>query len=93
MDDIIKIIEVLEDSSVLIHGVTETGVINLDSIPFFKKKFIQSKDGAYVVNLADKDSKGTRCVSLFIDKNLALYFDSFEIEYIPEEVLNIIKDK
>ena len=40
MDDIIKIIEVLEDSSVLIHGVTETGVINLDSIPFFKKKFI-----------------------------------------------------
>ena len=93
MDDIIKIIEVLEDSSLLIDGVTETGVINLDLMAFFKKKFTQSKDGAYVINLADKDSKGTRCVSLFIDKNLALYFDSFEIEYIPQEVLNIIKDK
>ena len=93
MDDIIKIIEVLEESSLLIDGVTETGVINLDLMAFFKKKFTQSKDGAYVINLADKDSKGTRCVSLFIDKNLALYFDSFEIEYIPQEVLNIIKDK
>ena len=93
MDDIIKIIEVLEDSSLLIDGVTETGVINLDLMAFFKKKFTQSKDGAYVINLADKDSKGTRCVSLFIDKNLALYFDSFEIEYISQEALNIIKDK
>ena len=93
MDDIIKIIEVLEESSLLIDGVTETGVINLDLMAFFKKKFTQSKDGAYVINLADKDSKGTRCVSLFIYKNLALYFDSFEIEYIPQEVLNIIKDK
>ena len=93
MDDIIKIIEVLEDSSLLIDGVTETGVINLDLMAFFKKKFTQSKDGAYVINLTDKDSKGTRCVSLFIDKNLALYFDSFEIEYISQEALNIIKDK
>ena len=46
-----------------------------------------------MINLADKDNKGTRCVSLFIDKNLALYFDSFEIEYISQEALNIIKDK
>ena len=38
MDDIIKIIEVLEDSSVLIDGVTETGVINLDLMAFSKKK-------------------------------------------------------
>ena len=93
MDDIIKIIEVLEDSSLLIDGVTETGVINLDLMAFFKKKCTQSKDGACVINLADKDNKGTRCVSLFIDKNLALYFDSFEIEYISQEALNIIKDK
>ena len=32
-------------------------------------------------------------VSLFIDKNTAAYFDSFRIEYIPQEVLNKIKDK
>ena len=29
---------------------------------------------------------------LFIDKNIAIYFDSFGIEYIPQEVLNKIKD-
>ena len=30
---------------------------------------------------------------MFIDKNTAVYFDSFGIEYIPQEVLNKIKDK
>ena len=38
MDDIIKIIEALEDSSILIDGVTETRVINLDLMAFFQKK-------------------------------------------------------
>ena len=32
-------------------------------------------------------------VSLFIDRNLAVYFDSFGIEYIAQGVLNRIKDK
>ena len=39
-----------------------------------------------------KKSKGTHCVLLFIDKNTAVYFDSFGIEYIPQEVLSKIKD-
>ena len=30
---------------------------------------------------------------LFINKNTAVYFDSFGIEYIPREVLSKIKDK
>ena len=41
----------------------------------------------------DKNSNGTHWVSLFIDKNAAIYFDSFGIEYIPLEVLNKIRDK
>ena len=32
-------------------------------------------------------------VSLFIDINRAVYFDSFGIEYIPHEVLDKIIDK
>ena len=51
------------------------------------------KDGTYVIKIDDKNSKGTHWVSLFIDRNLAVYFDSFGIEYIPQEVLNKIKDK
>ena len=32
-------------------------------------------------------------VSLFIDRNTALYFDSLGIEYIPLEVLTKVKEK
>ena len=42
--------------------------------------------------LDDKNSKGTHWGSLFINRNTAVYFDSFGIEYIPQEVLNKIKD-
>ena len=45
------------------------------------------------MNLDDKNSKGTHWVSLFIHRNVAVYFDSFGIEYIPQEVLNKIRDK
>ena len=39
-----------------------------------------------------KKSKRTHWVSLFIDRNTAVYFDFFGIEYIPHEVLSKIKD-
>ena len=42
------------------------------------------KDVAYVINLDDKNSKGTR----WIYRNTVVYIHSFEIEYIPPEVLN-----
>ena len=45
------------------------------------------------MNLDDRKSKGTHWVSLLIDRNTALYFDFFEIEYISQEVLNKIRDK
>ena len=43
------------------------------------------KDGACVVNLNDKNSKGRQWVSSFIDVNTAVYLDSFGIEYIPKD--------
>ena len=48
------------------------------------------KYGAYSINLDDKNEKGKHCISLFTDKNTAAYFDSFGIEYIPQEVLSKI---
>ena len=35
-----------------------------------------------------KKRKGKHWVSQFIDRNTAIYFDSFRIEHIPLEVLN-----
>ena len=46
-----------------------------------------------IINLDDKQSKGIDWVSLFFDKNTALYCQSFGIEYIPQEVSDRIKDK
>ena len=43
----------------------------------------------YVINLDNKNSKGTHLISLYT----AAYFDSFGVEYISQEVLNKIKDK
>ena len=51
------------------------------------------KDGVYVRNLDDKNSKETHWVSLFLDRKKVVYFDSFGIEYISQEVLNKIRDK
>ena len=41
--------------------------------------YLEQKDGAYVINLDDKNSKGTYWVSLFINKNIAIYFDFLEL--------------
>ena len=79
-----------------LHNIEITNYFNYE--PRFNGVFPRNnwpriKDGMYVINLDDKKDKGTHRISLFIDKNLALYFDSFGIEYIPQEVLNKIKDK
>ena len=42
----------------------------------------------HVINLDDKNSsKVTYWVSLFIDRNVAAYFDFFGIEYITQEYI------
>ena len=51
------------------------------------------EDGAHVINLDDKQSKGTQWVSLFTDWYTAVYFYFFGIEYFPQDVLNKTKDK
>ena len=40
-----------------------------------------------------KESKGTHWVSLFINRNAAVYFDSFDTESIFQDVSNEIIDK
>ena len=60
---------------------------------FSRDNLARIKFEAYVINLDDKQSKETHWISLFIDENAAIYFDSFGIEYIPKELLSKIKDR
>ena len=47
---------------------------------------------AYIINLDDKNGKRAHWVSLFIHKNVTIYFVYFGIENIPQEVLNKIRE-
>ena len=60
---------------------------------FPRQNLRRIKDGAYVINLDDQQRKGTHWVSLFVNRNTAVYFDSFGIEHIPQEVLSKIRGK
>ena len=66
--------------------------MNLDLMAFFSD-LPGIKDGAYVIKQRNTLAKGTNQVLLFIDRNTAVYFDFFGMEYIPLEVLKKIRDK
>ena len=51
------------------------------------------KDGAYVVNLDEYKSKGTHWIVLYVNNNNVGYFDSFVVEYIPEESKKMLGNK
>ena len=44
------------------------------------------KKGAYVINLDEYENTGTYWVSLFVKAKKVIYFGSFGIEHIPEEI-------
>ena len=50
------------------------------------------KDGAYVINLDKHKDTGTHWIALFCNRNEIVYFDSFGVEHIPEEIKEFIKE-
>ena len=51
------------------------------------------KKGAYVINLDEYENTGTHWASLFVKPKYTVYFDSFGIEHIPEEINKFIGNK
>ena len=51
------------------------------------------KDGAYVINLDKHEDFGTHWTALYIPNEDAIYFDSFGVEHVPEEIEKIIGNK
>ena len=63
------------------------GVYSRDNLPK------QIKDGAYVINLDEHKDTGTHWIALFCNRNEIVYFDSFGVEHIPEEIKEFIGNK
>ena len=51
------------------------------------------KKGAYAINLDEYENTGTHWIALFVKTNEAIYFDSFCIEHIPNEINKFIGNK
>ena len=51
------------------------------------------KDRAYVINLDEYADNGAHWIVLFCSKNEIVYFDSFGVEHIPEEIKEFIVNK
>ena len=51
------------------------------------------KDGTYTINLDEYADVDTYWIALFCKKNKIVYFNSFRVEYIPEEIKEFIRNK
>ena len=49
------------------------------------------KNGAYAKYLDEYADLGTHWTALFCNKNEVVYFDSFRIEHVPEEIKEFIE--
>ena len=63
------------------------GVFSRNNLP---KKI---KDGTYVINLDEYADVGTHWIDLFCNKNEIIYFDSFGVEHVPEEIEKFVRNK
>ena len=60
---------------------------------YSKNNLPKIKDGAYVINLDEFKSIGTHWITLYVNRNIATYFDSFGVEHIPKEIKKFIGNK
>ena len=51
------------------------------------------KNGAYVINLDEYEDIGTHWIALYVKNNEVIYFDSFGVEHIPNEIKKFIGNK
>ena len=54
---------------------------------------LKIKDGAYVINLDEYADVGTHWIALFCNRNEFVYFDSFGVEHVPEEIEEFVGKK
>ena len=61
----------------------------LETICLKKKK----KDETYIIDLNEYVDVGTHWIALFCNRSVIVYFDSFGVEYVPEEIKEFVWNK
>ena len=58
-------------------------------IGFYSRNNLSTKvkDGTYVINLDEYADIGTHRIVLFCNSSGIVYFDSFDVEHVPEEMM------
>ena len=51
------------------------------------------KDGAYVIKLDEYADVGTHWIAVFCNRSEIVYFNSFGVEHVPEEIKEFIGNK
>ena len=51
------------------------------------------EDGGYVINLDEYADVGTHWIALFCNRSEIVYFNSFGVEHVPEEIKEFIGNK
>ena len=69
------------------NGPRFNGVFSRNNLP--KKK----KDGAYIINLDEYADVSTHWIASFCNKNEIVYFESFGVEHVPEEIKEFVRNK
>ena len=54
---------------------------------------LKIKDGAYIINLDEYADVGTHWIDLFCNRNEIVYFDSFGVKHVPEEIKEFVRNK
>ena len=57
------------------------GVFSINNLP---KKI---KNAAYVINFDDYAAAGTHWIGLFCKRSEIVYFNSFDVKHVPEEIV------
>ena len=55
------------------------GVYSRDNLP-------RIRDGVYLINLGEYSDIGIHWIALYVQNNNVIYFNSFGVEHIPEEI-------
>ena len=63
------------------------GVFSRNNLP------LKIKNGAYVMNLDELVDVGKQWTALLWNRNEVVYFDSFGVEYVPEEIKKFVGNK